>query len=259
MTIGPTTTKGGGIPRVSKPPKDHTDPNPQGTFHVTTPEGAVQVFRATGVTGDKVAVAGFSVSGMGMFASGGTGIGLTAQGDALAADFIGGVRMRSFLNVEDRGRIGGDLHVDRSLFVRTDIQMVGGDYAEDFDLVGDTQPGSVMVIDDQGRLGVCATEYDRRVAGVLSGAGDQAPAIVLGRPNGPQPGRRPLALMGKVWAMVDAEPAGIAIGDLLTTSATPGHVMKAADPPRAFGAGVGQALHQLRAGRGMVPILVALQ
>jgi hypothetical protein len=65
--------------------------------------------------------------------------------------------------------------------------------------------------------------------------------------------------MGKVYCKVDASKVPIVIGDLLTTSSTPGHAMKAVDPGQAFGAVIGKALRPLAGGRGLVPILVALQ
>jgi hypothetical protein len=65
--------------------------------------------------------------------------------------------------------------------------------------------------------------------------------------------------MGKVYCKVDATDAAIAVGDLLTTSRTPGHAMKAEDPVRAFGAVIGKALRPLSGGLGLVPVLVALQ
>jgi hypothetical protein len=58
---------------------------------------------------------------------------------------------------------------------------------------------------------------------------------------------------------VDAQYSAIAVGDLLTTSATPGHAMKAIDPLKAFGSVIGKALCPLNAGQGMIPILIALQ
>jgi hypothetical protein len=69
----------------------------------------------------------------------------------------------------------------------------------------------------------------------------------------------PLALVGKVYCKVDADPAPIGVGDLLTTSARAGFGMKATDSAQAFGAVIGKALKPLRAGQGMIPILVALQ
>ena len=65
--------------------------------------------------------------------------------------------------------------------------------------------------------------------------------------------------MGKVYCKVDAEPSPLEVGDLLTTSTTPGHAMKADDPTRAFGAIIGKALLPLKSGRGLIPILIALQ
>jgi hypothetical protein len=59
--------------------------------------------------------------------------------------------------------------------------------------------------------------------------------------------------------MVDASLVPVSVGDLLTTSGTPGHAMKAGDAARAFGAVIGKALRPLSSGRGLVPILVALQ
>ena len=55
------------------------------------------------------------------------------------------------------------------------------------------------------------------------------------------------------------ESAGVRVGDLLTTSEVPGHAMRAVDGSRCFGAVLGKALRPLPEGRGIVPILVALQ
>jgi hypothetical protein len=115
-----------------------------------------------------------------------------------------------------------------------------------------------MVIDQFGALRPSAEAYDRRVAGVVAGAGAYRPGLVLdGRP--PQPGRAPLSLVGKVFCKVDAHYAPVDVGDLLTTSPTPGHAMKASDPARAFGAVLGKALRALPEGQGLVPVLIALQ
>jgi hypothetical protein len=48
-------------------------------------------------------------------------------------------------------------------------------------------------------------------------------------------------------------------GDLLTTSATPGHAMKAANLERAPGAVLGKAMTGLAEDRGLVLVLVSLQ
>jgi len=58
---------------------------------------------------------------------------------------------------------------------------------------------------------------------------------------------------------VDAQYSPIEVGDLLTTSPTPGHAMKADDPLKAFGAVIGKALHPLQVGQAVLPTLIALQ
>jgi len=68
-----------------------------------------------------------------------------------------------------------------------------------------------------------------------------------------------VAMIGTVYCKVDAHFGRIEVGDLLTTSDTPGHAMKAADPSRAFGAIIGKALVPFTEGRGLIPVLVALQ
>ena len=144
--------------------------------------------------------------------------------------------------------------------VTGDIQLPNADCAEDFDIAetGTIEPGTVMVLDDEGALCRSRRPYDRRVAGVVSGAGNYRPGIVLDRSESDRE-RQPIALLGKVFCMVDAAHGAIAVGDLLTTSSTPGHAMKADDPQRAFGSVIGKALRPLKEGRGLVPILIALQ
>ena len=68
-----------------------------------------------------------------------------------------------------------------------------------------------------------------------------------------------MALVGKASCKVDAQYAQIEVGDLLTTSSTAGHAMKADDPQKAFGAVLGKALRPLQEGQGLIPILIALQ
>ena len=138
--------------------------------------------------------------------------------------------------------------------------MTNADCAEDFD-VDDrwlAEPGMVMVMGEGGLLHPSRQEYDKRAAGVVSGAGDYKPGIVLGKQRSPH-SRQPIALLGKVYCRVDAQNAAIEVGDLLTTSSTLGHAMKAVDPSKAFGAVIGKALSPLQAGIGLIPILIALQ
>lgn len=144
--------------------------------------------------------------------------------------------------------------------VTGDIRLLNADIAEQLDIAGTTEaePGTVMVLGEDGSLCPSSGPYDRRVVGVVSGAGSYKPGIVLDqRETGRE--RRPIALLGKVFCKVDAGFGAVAVGDLLTTSPTPGHAMKADDPARAFGAVIGKALRRLPEGQGLVPILIALQ
>ena len=159
------------------------------------------------------------------------------------------------------GLFGGDVRVTRNLIVEGDIQLPNADCAEDFDIVGRVQvdPGTVMVLGAEGALVASFRAYDRRVAGVISGAGHFRPGLVLDKRLAPGGNRQPVALMGKVFCKVDAAFGAVEIGDLLTSSPTPGHAMKTDDPAQAFGAVIGKALRPLPAGQALIPILVALQ
>ena len=154
----------------------------------------------------------------------------------------------------------GNVDMTGSLNVGGDITMPASDFAEDFQVAASdaVEPGTVMVLDEAGTLSESEQSYDRKVAGVISGAGDYRPGLILDRQSYSER-RLPLALVGKVYCKADAAHGQIGVGDLLTTSPTPGHAMKASDPTQSFGAVIGKALRPLEAGRGLIPILVALQ
>jgi len=150
-------------------------------------------------------------------------------------------------------------HFEGNVEVTGDVILTGSDCAEDFDITeAEVEPGTVMAIDQDGTLRSSTRPYDKRVAGVVSGAGQYRPGIILGRQQS-RNAMMPVALMGKVYCKVDAGYSPIDVGDLLTTSPTPGHAMKADDHDKAFGAVIGKALRRLEAGQGLIPILVALQ
>ncbi len=154
------------------------------------------------------------------------------------------------------------LTVNGDISVTGDVILTGGhaDCAEEFDIAeaAEIEPGMVVVLGQGGTLYQCWQAYDKRVAGVISGAGDYQPGLILDRRQS-QENRMPVALVGKVYCKVDAQYTPIEVGDLLTTSPTPGHAMKADDPHKAFGAVLGKALKPLEGGQGLIPILIALQ
>jgi hypothetical protein len=142
-----------------------------------------------------------------------------------------------------------------------DIELTGADCAEEFDVEGNmasTEPGTVMRIGDGARVRPSGSAYDKRVVGIVSGAGPYRPGIVLDKVRG-RCERVALALSGKAYCKVDATYAPVEPGDLLTTSSTVGHAMKAADPSQAFGTVIGKALRALPLGRGLIPVLIALR
>ncbi len=221
-------------------------------------------------TGNGAGTVGFSPSGEGLRGISESGEGVHAEtksptqaaiagfnlnpsgtGAAIYAKKEGGQGHAGFF--EGRVTVTGDLTAH-------DVFIAGGDCAEEFAIAQtvEIEPGMVMVLGQDGALQPSQQAYDKRVAGVISGAGDYKPGIVLDKQQ-PSEYRMPVALVGKVYCKVDAHYASIEVGDLLTTSPTPGHAMKAVDPLKAFGAVMGKALRPFDAGCGLIPILVTLQ
>jgi hypothetical protein len=137
----------------------------------------------------------------------------------------------------------------------------GADLAEPFQMPSQNIPqGAVVIIDDEhpGQLKLSIEAYDTRVAGVVSGANGIHPGISL-RQKGELDAGRNVALSGRVYVQTDAGYAPIRPGDLLTTSDTPGHAMKASNHEKAHGAILGKAMSGLKEGKGLVLVLVTLQ
>jgi hypothetical protein len=169
---------------------------------------------------------------------------------------------RARLTIDSGGVVGVDA-----------LQIRGGaDLSEHFDvkavvdsvrdgISGGTKPGMVARIDPEnpGKLVISSEAYDRRVAGIISGAGGVKPGMVMSQDGTIADGTHPVALTGRVYCYVDASYGAITPGDLLTTSDTPGHAMRVVDHARAQGAILGKAMTALKEGRGMVLVLVTLQ
>jgi hypothetical protein len=120
-----------------------------------------------------------------------------------------------------------------------------------------------MVIDPAGGSRLrCSTEaYDTTVAGIVS----TAPGVSLGTKEDGNDGEKLIAVAGRVPCKVDASYAPIMPGDLLTTSDTSGHAMKA-QPVEIGGieiyrpgTTIGKALEPLDSGTGTIEVLVTLQ
>ena len=101
--------------------------------------------------------------------------------------------------------------------------------------------------------------YDTKVAGIVSGADGVRAGILMSQPGTIADGEHAVAMTGRVWVFANSENGAIKPGDLLTTSSTPGHAMKASDPARSFGSVLGKAMTALEDGEGKVLALVNLQ
>ncbi len=136
----------------------------------------------------------------------------------------------------------------------------GLDYAEGFDVTenADIEAGTVLVIDSDnpGKLVLSQSAYDSKVAGIVAGAKGLGSGVRLGVGQFDYD----VALAGRVYCNVDATEAAVQAGDLLTTSGTAGHAMKATDYDRARGAILGKAMQKLQKGqKGQILVLVTLQ
>jgi len=198
-------------------------------------------------SGQSIAVRATATTDTGVFATSNSGRGVDGRSTTGIGIFGEG------------GQYAGYFHGD--LMVTGDVLLSGADCAEHFDVVPEERipdAGTVVVIDQEGQLKESREAYDRRVAGIVSGAGEYRHAIVLDKRASDQ-ARVPVALVGKVYCKVDAREEAICVGDLLTSSSTPGHAMKASAPNRAFGAILGKALKPISGRLGLIPVLVTLQ
>jgi hypothetical protein len=220
-----------------------------------------------GSGGNAAGVAGSSAAGTGVVGKGTTGgsfegtfEGIHVLGHHQGAAAIAGYNDSSGPGIFGKSTSGPAGYFEGDVVVTGDVRLTGADLAEHFSVgdPGGAEPGTVMVLDgiDHVRMSDCA--YDPKVIGIVSGAQSYRPGVVLDH-RADVPGRQPLALVGKAFCKVDASFGAVEVGDLLTTSATPGHAMKAVERDRAFGAVLGKAMGSLRAGCGLVPILVSLQ
>lgn len=138
-----------------------------------------------------------------------------------------------------------------------DIKLHGADLAEDFAAHAYIEPGSVVIALGVDEVAAAREACDRRVIGIAAGACGLRSGLRLG--NRPGSERIPIAVAGRAYCKADATYGPIALGDLLTSSATHGHAMRVADPMAASGAIIGKALGKLDHGIGLVPVLLALR
>ncbi len=170
-----------------------------------------------------------------------------------------------FKNRDDEVTVKINADQDGEGVITTQVLTItgGSDLSEKFEVNADrdlARPGMIVSIDPArpGELRVSDRAYDPAVAGVISGAGGVKPGLLMGQAGSVADGRHPVALSGRVYCYVDATHGAVQAGDLITTSPTPGHGMKA-DPEKAAGSCIGKAMTSLREGRGLVLVLISLR
>ena len=130
----------------------------------------------------------------------------------------------------------------------------GADFADMSPAVSGLEAADVLVIGPDGKLALSSQPYSTAVAGVYS----TKPGFVGGQADdGDTTGKVPLAIVGIVPVKASAENGTICPGDLLATSSTPGHAMKATDVKT--GTIIGKAMESLESGMGIIKMLVTLQ
>ncbi|MBN2541449.1 hypothetical protein JXI42_01130 [bacterium] len=149
--------------------------------------------------------------------------------------------------------------------LRTDVLVIlgGSDLSEQFEVKAEQtpQPGMLVSIGESnpGMLVISDVAYDKKVAGIISGAGDINTGMLMSQEGSLADGQYPIALSGRVYCWADASENPISPGDLLTTSSEPGYAMKVTDHSRATGAIIGKAMSALESGTGLILVLVNLQ
>ena len=153
--------------------------------------------------------------------------------------------------------ITGGADLSEQFDIRKPVNIDGYFLQEEFSI----KPGMVVGIDPEnpGKLLISSEAYNRKVVGIISGAGGVQTGMMMGQKGSIADGQYPVALTGRVYCYVDATEHPVRAGDLLTTSRTPGHAMKVTEYAKSHGAILGKAMTSLDKGKGLVLVLVTLQ
>ena len=237
-----------------------------GWFESSSSTGKGVYSLATGyyASGIKAEATGTEATALSAYATGSAAVAINAKNESvsqpaiLAKNYVGGpliearnAASNTVFEVANNGTTSVNvLHI-----------MGGADLAEKFDVSGPAEPGTVVEIDPDhpGKLRVARGAYNRRVAGVISGANELGVGMVLADLPGAE-NAMPVALSGRVWVRCDATQHAVEPGDMLTTADRAGHAMAVTDFDRANGTVIGKAMSRLAKGEtDMVLVLVNLQ
>ncbi len=225
----------------------------QGVAISASSSGGITGFVANTGTGTALSIT--SQSGTAATLSSQTGLGLyVTAGGANIIEARGGTNLR-FRVLQDGN-------------VRCDGAFTGGgaDVAEAFDMEGtkaDYEPGDVLVISpaSDSKIMKCSSPNSTAVAGVYA----TKPGVILASTDAETDIESlvPMGIVGVIPTKVCSENGVIRRGDLLVTSSTPGHAMKAIPVVVSgiviypVGAILGKALENFdTSGTGMIKVLV---
>lgn len=203
---------------------------------------------ATAPTGGAVAMFGEAWSNQGI-----AGLFINRQSGEILRGSVGQYPDITVFRVDGSGRV----------YANGGFQPSGADFAESMEASGDRAgyaAGDLLVIDSTSsrRVALAQQPYSTLVAGIYS----TKPGLLGTTRRVDEPESQseiPLAVVGIVPCKVTAANGAIKVGDLLVTSAVPGHAMRGVDRGRMLGAVVGKALEPLPAGQGVIQVLVTLQ
>jgi len=206
--------------------------------------------RATGA-GSK-GVSAYSAQDYGVYGEGVGWAGVRGQSSTAAGVYGRSTNEYGVYAVTDRSDDKYGIYTPDYLYAKG-TQVPASDVAEYMPVTGDTTPGTVLVIGNDGKLQTTTTAYDTGIAGIVS----TAPGVTLGTRDDGNPGEQIIAIAGRVPCKVDASNGPIHPRDLLTTSGNPGYAMKATNP--RIGTVLGKAMGTLESGTGTIEVLVTLQ
>jgi len=149
--------------------------------------------------------------------------------------------------------------------ITDEVEITGGsDLAELFDITNkekEVKAGYLVSLDPSapGKLMISNEPYDKKVAGIVSGANGIKPGILMGQDDTMATGDDLVTLSGRTYVIANVNNGSIKIGDLITSSSVAGQAMKATNKKKSRGAVIGKAMTELKEGQGFILVLVNLQ
>jgi hypothetical protein len=152
------------------------------------------------------------------------------------------------------GTTSGNVTIDSYANIRANVATLTAtaaryaDVAERYEADAQYDAGTVVIFGGDKEITMANGEYDHKVAGIIS----SAPAFMMNKDAGDDTTHPYVALMGRVPCKVTGE---IKKGDLLCTSAKPGHAMAG---EAKCGHMIGKALEDFDGEAGVIEVLVNL-